>query len=243
MRVFVEVFEGGEGFFGDVPVAEDFVDGAGGEAGGDEAAHDSVCFLVVGGLFDAFAVEVFAGEGFFVGLAVAGFEGFSDEAGVDAFLLEVLADAADAEFLVFLAESGEGFGEGGVVEVAIVFESGEDGGDGWFAVGAGFDAGFHEAAEVGFGAHLAAEGADGVFEEAGFVEEGSGLGGFAGEGQSQLLTLVFGRRLDDSRFARPCASANSTIAHRTTCDLVQPFNLTRRVSAASVCSSSFTETL
>jgi hypothetical protein len=41
----------------------------------------------------------------------------------------------------------------------------------------------HEAAEFGFRAHVAAEGVDGVVVEGGFVEEGAGLGGFAGEGQ------------------------------------------------------------
>ena len=51
---------------------------------------------------------------------------------------------------------------------------------------AGLDALMHEAAQLGFGAHAAAEGVYGVGVKAGFVEEGAGLGGFALE--RQLLT-------------------------------------------------------
>jgi len=178
----VEIVEGGERPFWYIPLAEDFVDYPGRKPCAYEAAHYSVCFFLVLRLFDAFAGEVLAGEILFVGLAVASFESFSDEIGVDTFLLEVLADAADTELLILLTQAGEGLCEGGVIEVAVVFEAGDDGGEDWVTVGAGFDAGFHEAAEVGFRTHLAAERADGVFEEAGFVEEGSGLGGFALEG-------------------------------------------------------------
>ena len=61
-----EVFEGGEGFVGNVPLAQDFVDHAGREAGGDEAAHDAGGFFFVLGFADALAFEMLAGEGFFV---------------------------------------------------------------------------------------------------------------------------------------------------------------------------------
>jgi len=45
------------------------------------------------------------------------------------------------------------------------------------------DAGFHQAAEVGLGPHVAAEGFYGVVVEAGFVEVGARLTGFRLERQ------------------------------------------------------------
>ena len=49
---------------------------------------------------------------------------------------------------------------------------------------AGLDALLHQAAQLGLGAHVAAERFDRVVVEAGFVEKGAGLGGFALERQS-----------------------------------------------------------
>ena len=97
VRLVVEVFEDGERFFGDVPLAEDFVDGSGGESGGDEAAHDASGFFFVIGLADALLLEVFAGESFFIGAGVAVGEGLFDEWGGDALGLQILADATLAE--------------------------------------------------------------------------------------------------------------------------------------------------
>ena len=75
-RGFFEGFEGREGFVGDVPLAEDFVDDSGGESSGDEAAHDAGCLFFVLGLADALAFEVLASEGFFVDLGVPRLEHF-----------------------------------------------------------------------------------------------------------------------------------------------------------------------
>ena len=60
-RGFFEVFEGREGFVGDVPLAEDFVDDSGGESGDDEAAHDAGGLFFVLWLADALALKVLAG--------------------------------------------------------------------------------------------------------------------------------------------------------------------------------------
>ncbi len=117
-RVRIQRIQSAQRLVGHVPLAEDFVDHAGREAGGDEAAHDAGSFFFVLGLANALAFEVLAGEGFFVGLAVAGFEGLVDESRANALLLQVLADAALAQLFVLLAQAGVGFGKGLVVEIA-----------------------------------------------------------------------------------------------------------------------------
>ncbi len=81
------------------------------------------------------------------------------------------------EFFVLLAKAGVDFGVGCVVEVAVFLESGDGGVDDGVAVLAGLDAHAHQAAQFGFGAHVAAESLDGVVVEAGFVEVRFGLHG------------------------------------------------------------------
>lgn len=97
------------GFFDfGTPVAEDFPDGGGAEASGDQAAHGFGGFLLLffavafGGLH-AFAGDVLAGEGHFVDLVIGGADGFVDYRRGDALLHEALLDAAATEFFVFLA--------------------------------------------------------------------------------------------------------------------------------------------
>jgi hypothetical protein len=104
-------------------------------------------------------------------------------------LLQVLADAALAQFLILLTQAGVGLGKGLIVEITLLFEPCHYGGDNCLACLAWLNAGLHQAAQIGFGAHLAAQRPDGVVVEAGFVEEGAGLGGFACEGQ--LLASSF----------------------------------------------------
>ena len=58
-------------------------------------------------------------------------------------------------------------------------QAGQDGGDRGFTVFTRLDAGLHQTAQLGLGAHVAAKGFDGVVVEAGFVEEEARLGGFA----------------------------------------------------------------
>jgi hypothetical protein len=96
-----------------------------------------------------------------------------------ALLLQVLADAPLTQFFVFLAEAGVGLGKGRVVQVAVLAEARDDGGDDCLTPLIWFDAGLHQAAQLGLGTHLAAQRLHGVVEEAGFIEEGTGLGGFA----------------------------------------------------------------
>ena len=81
-------------------MAEDFVDDAGGEACGYEVAHYAGGFPFVFRLADAFAFEVLAGKGFFIGIGVAGFDSGGDNLRGHAFLGEGLADAALAESLI-----------------------------------------------------------------------------------------------------------------------------------------------
>ena len=81
-----------------------------------------------------------AGEGFFVGLVVAGGDGLVDQVRMYALLLEVLANAPLAHLLVFMAEAGVGFGEGLVVEKAVLFEADDYRRNDCIAVFAGFDA-------------------------------------------------------------------------------------------------------
>ena len=178
-RFFFEVFEGGEGFFGDVPLAEDFVDDGGGEAGGYEAAHDAGCFFFICGFADALAFQVLAGEDFFVSIGVAGFDGVGDDLARDAFLSEVLADAALAELFILLAKTGVDLGVGCVVEVAVFLEAGDGGVDDGIAAIAGLYAHAHQAAKFSLGAHVAAERLYGVVVEAGFVEVRFGFHGSA----------------------------------------------------------------
>ena len=75
-----------------------------------------------------------AGEGFLVGVGVAGLDGIGDDLLWDAFLGEVLADAAQTEFFILLAKAGVDFGVGGVVEVAVFLEAGDGGVDDGIAV-------------------------------------------------------------------------------------------------------------
>jgi hypothetical protein len=103
MRRCIQILQCRQRLFRYIPLAEDFVDDPGGEPRTHETPHYARHFFLVRRLANALAVEVFAGKCFFVCLAVAGGEGLGDEVGVDALLLQVLADAADAELLVLLA--------------------------------------------------------------------------------------------------------------------------------------------
>ena len=94
--------------------------------------------------------------------------------------LQILTHAACAEFYhLLLAEPRIGFGKGDVVEEAVVFEARRGGSDDCLAVLTWLHARIHQAAHIGLGAHLPAEGSYGIGVEAGFVEKGAGLGGFA----------------------------------------------------------------
>ena len=114
--------------------------------------------------------------------AVTSFEGFCNQIGADSLLLQILAYAAHAELLIFLAQASVGFRKGDVVEVAMLLEAGDDGGDGGCTTGAWLSARGHEAAQLNFSAHVAAEGLDGVGVESGLGEGGARLGGFAVKG-------------------------------------------------------------
>ena len=57
---------------------------------------------------------------FFIGAGVARVYRFIHDARGDALLLELLAHAALAQLLVFLAQAGVGFGEGCVVKVFLL---------------------------------------------------------------------------------------------------------------------------
>ena len=105
----VQTVQLGQGFVGHVPLAKDLVDDAGGEAGRDQPAHHARGLFFVFRLADALALQVLAGEGFLIGLGVAGFEGLIDEFRAYALLLQVLANAALAQLLVFMAQAGIGF--------------------------------------------------------------------------------------------------------------------------------------
>ena len=137
-----------------------------------------------------------AGEGFFVSVGVASFDGVGDQRGCDAFLLEILADATRAELLIFFAKAGVGFGIGPIVKITLLFEPRYDGVDDGFAAVAGLDAGLHQAPELGFRAHCAAQGADGIAVEADLVEDWTRPGGFAREGQRISPGCGFGFAVD-----------------------------------------------
>jgi len=169
-RFFFEVVEDGEGFFGDVPLAKDLVDDAGGKTCGYQAAHHAGRVLRTLRFWKAFSAEVLAGEGLLVGVGIAGFDGVGNNLAGDAFLGKVLADAALAEFLILLAEARVDFGVGCVVEIAVLFESSDGVCDDGISAIAGFYALAHEPVEFGLGTHVAAKGLDGVIVEAGFVE-------------------------------------------------------------------------
>ena len=81
------------------------------------------------------------------------------------------------------AKAGVGFGIGPIVKITLLFEPRYDGVDDGFAAVAGLDAGLHQAPELGFRAHCAAQGADGIAVEADLVEDWTRPGGFAREGQ------------------------------------------------------------
>ena len=115
----------------------------------------------------------------FIGAGVARVYRFIHNARRYALLLELLAHAALSQLLVFLAQAGVGFGEGCIVKVFLFFEARDHCGDDGFAGVAGLDALVHQAAQLRFGAHAAAQRVYGVGVEAGFVEEGAGLGGFS----------------------------------------------------------------
>ena len=180
--VFGEVVECGEGFVGYVPLAQNFADDAGGEACSDQAAHHAGCLLFVFGLADALAFQMFAGQSFFVGLGVTGFERLGDQFGRDALLLQVLADAALAQLLVLLAQAGVGLGVGLIVQIPLFLEACDDGCDDGLAVFAGLDARCMRRRSSASVRMRAAQGLDGIVVEAGFVEEGLGFAGFALEG-------------------------------------------------------------
>src|ERR1017187_4200373 len=94
----------GQRFFWHFPLAQNLVDGARGEAGGDQAAHYAGGLFGIFGFADALAFEMLAGQSLLVGLAVAGFEGFGDQFRTNALLFQILADAALTQFLVLLAK-------------------------------------------------------------------------------------------------------------------------------------------
>lgn len=191
-RLVFNIVERGESFVRDIPLAEDLVDDAGGEAGGDEAAHHTRGFLFVLRLADALALEMLAGQSLFVGLRVSCFDRLGNEIRAHAFLAQVLAHAARTEFLIFLAQAGVRFGKGPVVEIASFFELRNDGGDYRLAALSWLDALPHEAAQFGLGAHVPAERLDGVIVEAGLVERLARFCGFGSEGQ--VLSPAFDRK-------------------------------------------------
>jgi len=180
----VEGLDFGEGGVGGVPGAEELPDGVGGEAGGDEAADGAGGLFLAGGWLEAFSVAELAGEGELVGVGVGGFESVGDEVLGEAFLGEVLLDAATAEGLVFLPEAGVVGGEAGVGEVFEVDEASDDAVDVVLALIAGEGAWLHEAAEVALGAGAAGEGADGVLEEAVLADGVAFFGAGEGHGSS-----------------------------------------------------------
>ena len=101
----------------------------------------------VGGL-RRLAFDVLADEGCFVDVVVGGGESRGDELAADAFLLQVLLDAAAAEDAVFLAEFREVGGEALVGDVVEFLEFCEDVVCGFHAGGSGFGAVEELAAQV-----------------------------------------------------------------------------------------------
>jgi hypothetical protein len=177
--VFFEVVQGRERFVGDVPLTEDLVYHAGRESGRYEAAHYARGVLRTLWFWKAFSAQVLAGEGFFIGIGVASFDGLGNHLRGHTFLSQRLADAALTELLILLAKSGIDLGVRRVVDVAVFLESSDGRVDNRIATLAGLDAHAHQAAEFGFGAHVAAESLDGVVVEAGFVEVRFGFHGLA----------------------------------------------------------------
>src|SRR5262249_18458512 len=97
----------------------------------------------------------------------------------NAFLAQILTDAARAELFVFLAQSGIGLGVGLIVEIFLFFQARDDGGDDLLSALARLYALVHEASQLGLRAHAAAQRLDGVVVEAGFVEKLARLRRFA----------------------------------------------------------------
>ena len=61
---------------------------------------------------------------------------------------------------------------------------------------AGLNAGFHQAVQLGLGAHAPAQSLDGVVVEAGFVEEGAAACGFAAKGhEAHSIGISIWKRL------------------------------------------------
>ena len=156
MPLLIQIVERGQRLIWHVPLAKNLVDHPGRKSRRNQPSHHPRSFFLVFRLADALALQVLARQGFLVGLAVAGVQGFGDERGSYALLLQILADAALAQLFVLLAQAGVGFGEGRIVQVAVLAEADEDGRNGGLAPLAGFDAGLHQAAEFGFRAHLPA---------------------------------------------------------------------------------------
>ena len=102
---------------------------------------------------------------------------------VNALALQILLDSALTEFFVFLAQAGVGLGKSCIVEIAVLVQTGDDRLDRGFAAFSWLHASLHQAAEIGFGAHLPAKSSGGVREEARLVEKRARLAGFALEGQ------------------------------------------------------------
>lgn len=167
----VDRFECGERFIGHVPVAQDFIDDAGRKAGRYQSPHYARGLLFVRWLLDAFALQVLARQGFFIGCTVARLESFFNEIGLYALQFQVLAHTARAQLFIFLPQPRVGFGECGIVQIAMFLEARNYGVDDGIATLARLHAHLHKPAQTNLSAHVAAQRLDGVVVEARLVEK------------------------------------------------------------------------
>ena len=137
-----------------------------------------------------------AGEGFFAEVGVASFDGFGDDLGRDSLLAQVLPDAALAELFVLLAKAGVGFGELGVIEVAVLLQARQDRRDLRRAGLIPFHLALHQTPQVGFGTHAATESLERVLMQSSFVEWCSG---FLGASERHLFLPQSAAEANDRR--------------------------------------------
>ena len=194
-RLLIEIVEGSQGLVGHIPLAENFIDHAGRKPSRDQPAHDARGLLFVLRLAQPLAFQVLAGQCFFVGRPVAGFQGLGNQLAPDALLLQVLAHAPHSELLILLAQPGVRLGKDCVVQIAVIVQTSQDSRQNSLAPFARLDARLHQPPQIGLRAHLPAEGHHAIVVKPGFVQEGAGLGGFGFEGQilapdSQSLALA-----------------------------------------------------
>jgi hypothetical protein len=94
----------------------------------------------------------------------------------------------------------------------VFFEARDDSADGSFAAGFRRGAGGEETVQFGLGAHVAAEGFDGIVVESGLVERRLRLRGFGSE--NQLPAPSF-QPLAQLRRSRGCLSLRNKLAARS----------------------------